>query len=133
MPATNHQPLTTVVVLPVAPPAAATTAGVSAATPAGTTTAAAPRTTIPTAASEVIARRTGFIYRQPPPLQGLAIQAGDGPLHVLAFSQFDESESPRLSGDFIANDYGRSCLKTRTTYKLTQFTVCHYMGKVPHE
>jgi len=133
MPATNHQPLTTVVVLPVATPAAGTTtARVSAATPAGTTTAAS-RATITTAASEVIARRTGFIYRQPPPLQGLAIQAGDGPLHVLAFSQFDESESPRLSGDFIANDYGRSCLKTRTTYKLTQFTVCHFMGKVPHE
>jgi hypothetical protein len=49
----------------------------------------------------------------------LPIQAGDGPFHVLALSQFDESEAPRLSGDFVANDNGRSCLKTCTTDEFT--------------
>jgi hypothetical protein len=63
----------------------------------------------------------------------LPIQAGNGPFQVLALSQFDEAEAPRLSGGLVANDDGRSCLKTCSTDELTQFTVCHFVRKVPHE
>jgi hypothetical protein len=66
-------------------------------------------------------------------LQGLPIKACDGPLHILALSQFDKSEAPRLSCRLIANDYGRSCLKAGPADELTQFTVCHFVGKIPHE
>jgi hypothetical protein len=48
-------------------------------------------------------------------LQGLPIKACDGTFQILALSQFDESEAPRLSGGLVANDDGRSCLKTCAT------------------
>ena len=66
-------------------------------------------------------------------MQGLSIKARYGPLHVLALGQFDETETPRLSCHLIANDYGRSRLKAGTAHKLTQFTVCHLVGKIAHE
>jgi hypothetical protein len=95
----------TIVNLPVAAiPAPTATAGIAAAGPPAAATAS--RTAIATATSEVIARRTRFVHRQPTALQRLPIQAGDCPLHVLAFSQFDEPEAPRLSRHFIANDNG---------------------------
>jgi len=66
-------------------------------------------------------------------LQGLPIKAGDSTFQILALSQFDESEAPRLSGGLVANDDGRSCLKTCATDEFSQFTVCHFVGKIPHE
>jgi hypothetical protein len=63
----------------------------------------------------------------------LPIQAGNCALHVLALSQFDESEAPRLARDLIANNHGRSGLKARTTYELAQFTICHFMGEVSYK
>jgi hypothetical protein len=63
----------------------------------------------------------------------LPIQAGDGALQILALRQFDEPEAPRLSGDLIANDHGRSCLKACIADELREFVVCHFVGKVPYE
>jgi hypothetical protein len=63
----------------------------------------------------------------------LSVKARNGAFHVLALSQFDEPEPPRLSCRLIADDHGRSCLKAGTAYKLTQFTVCHFVGKIAHE
>jgi hypothetical protein len=110
--------------------ASTTAAGISAATARAAT---ASRTTIATAASEVIAWRTRFIHCQSAALQRLSIEAGDGPFHVLALSQFDETEAPRLPCHFIANDHGGSCLKTCATDELTQFTVSNFVGQVPYK
>src|SRR5579862_5090750 len=119
-------------------PVAATTSTAAAPAPAGipaatSTAAPATGTTIAPATAEIIAGRTCFVYCQSTALERLSIQAGNCPLHVLALSQFDESEAPRLASDLVANNHGRSCLKARATYKLTQFTVCHFVGEVPYE
>ena len=98
--------------------------------PATSTTSGASSPATPT---EVIARWTRFVDGQSAALQGLPIKAGDGTFHVLALSQFDESEAPRLSRGLVANDDGRSCLKTCATDEFSQFTICHFVGKVPHE
>jgi hypothetical protein len=57
-------------------------------------------------ATEVSALRTRFVDGQPAALQRLPVEASDGPLQVLAISQFDEPEASRLACHLIANDYG---------------------------
>jgi hypothetical protein len=99
-----------------------------------TATSTASRATASSAsAPEVGARRTRFVDGQSATLQGLPVKAGNGPLHILAFRQFDESEAPRLSRGLVANDHGRSCLKACTADEFTEFIVCHFVRKIPHE
>jgi hypothetical protein len=100
---TNHFSL---FFLPVAAPSATPAAAGTAAAGSTPATTTASRTTIATPASEIIARWARFVNRQTASLQGLTVQAGNGPLHVLALSQFNEAEAPRLAGYFIANDHG---------------------------
>lgn len=58
------------------------------------------------APTEVGALRTRFVNGQPAALQRLPVEASDGPLQILAISQFDEPEAARLACHLIANDYG---------------------------
>src|SRR5208282_3859275 len=101
----------------------------------GTSVAAATSTTSRATSSppEVGARRTRFVDGQSAALQGLPIKSGNGPLHVFAFRQLDESEAPRLSRGLVANDHGRSYLKPCTAHELLEFSVCHFVRKIPHE
>jgi hypothetical protein len=96
---------------------------------------AAPATSTASAGTspEVGARRTRFVNGQSAALQGLPIKPGNGPLHVFALRQFDESEAPRLSRSLVANDHGRSYLKACTADELMEFIVCHFVRKIPHE
>jgi hypothetical protein len=118
-------------------PVAATTATTAPASSAGRPAVTAPATSTTSRATpsppEVGARRTCFVYGQSAALQGLTIKPGNGPLHVLALRQFDESEAPRLSRGLVANDDGRSCPETCTVDELREYTVCHFVRKIPHE
>jgi hypothetical protein len=99
---------------------------------AATTTTAASEGASTTSAG-VGARRTRFVYGQTAALQRLAIESSNGSLHVLAISQFDESEAPRLACHLVANDYGGHCLNTRSTDELLEFGIRYLVGKIPHE
>jgi hypothetical protein len=100
-------------------------------TASATTTAATEGASTPPAG--VGAWRTRFVYGQTAALQRLAIESSDGALHVLAISQFHESEAPRLARHLVANDYGGYCLNTRITDELLEFGIRHLVGKIPHE
>jgi hypothetical protein len=83
--------------------------------------------------TEIIPRWPGFIHGQAPALQRLPVEARDGPFYVFAIRQFDKSEAPRLAGHLIANDDGRSGLKSSTANELVELGIRHFVWKITHE
>ena len=65
-----------------------------------------PATPTTAGAGEICALRASFIDSQRPALERLSIQAGDGPLNILAFAEFDKAESPRCPCHLVPNHHG---------------------------
>jgi hypothetical protein len=81
------------------PATAATTAGAPAATTATEGSATA-------AARAAVGLGTGFVHIQCAPVQGIAIESGDGLIRLALILHFDEGETTGTSGLAIGHDSG---------------------------
>ncbi len=88
-----------------------------------------PATTATTAgAGEICARGASFIDGQRPAIERLSIQAGDCPLNILAFAEFDKAEAARRPCHLVANHHGGGHLKARIGYKFGKSCIGRAMG-----
>ena len=88
--------------------------------PAAEVIAAAATTTTTAGAGEISTRGTSFINGQRSALERLPIQAGNCPLHILAFAELNKAEATRCPCHLVTNHHGRSHLKARIGYKFAE-------------
>jgi len=85
-------------------------------------------TTAAPGAGKVRALGTSFIDGQGTALEGLSIQASDGPLNVFAIAELDKAEASWSPCHLVANYDGRGHLESCTGYEFAERRIGSTMG-----